>query len=181
MEKISNITNSLFAIAHSGIRVNVDYIEKICKECYEGQESFSKEMRNEIGLEYVIVFINLIIRVAYDILDDGKAYKLLAELEKVLWEHISGTVGKMNAEDSIILKKEFEIYFFSQSNQYGEYKLFSTKDNSRKDTLFWEFGKNISKISGHPHDARIVIAGSSGALAFAEERKEIEKIITQIL
>ena len=39
----------------------------------------------------------------------------------------------------------------------------------------------ISKLSGHSHDIRIVIAGSAGALAFGAEREELGKIITQII
>jgi len=166
MEKLSQIAESLFVIVHSRISMNVDFVEKVCRECYKDQGSFSKEDRNEISLEY----INLIIRIVNDILDDDKTSKLLEELEKVFWTYIS-----VSAEQTNIESKEFKIYF------YDKYKLFPTKDNRRKDTLFWEFGKNISKISGHSHDIRIVIAGSSGALSFAGEREEIEKIISQLL
>jgi len=72
-KKISRIVESLYAIAHAGITKNIDFIEKVCKECYKNQESFNKEIRNSIGFEYMIIFINLIIRIAYDILGEDKA------------------------------------------------------------------------------------------------------------
>ena len=180
-KKISRIAESLYAIAHAGITKNIDFIEKVCKECYKNQESFNKEIRNSIGFEYMIIFINLIIRIAYDILGEDKAWKLLEELEKIFWEHMSDTIDEKNIDDSTISEEEFKIHFKTRFNEYGEYKLFTGKDGNLKDTLFWEFGKNISKLSGHSYDIRIVIAGSTGALAFGAEREELGKIITQII
>jgi len=180
-KKISQIAESLYAIAHAGITKNIDFIEKACKECYKNQESFSKEIRNSIGFEYMIIFINLIIRIAYDILGEDKAWKLLEGLEKIFWEDMSNTIDERNIDDSTISEEEFKIHLKTRFNEYSEYKLFTGKDDNLKGTLFWEFGKNISKISGHPYDIRIVIAGSTGAFAFAGERQELEKIINQII
>jgi len=180
-KKISQIAESLYAIAHAGITKNIDFIEKACKECYKNQESFSKEIRNSIGFEYMIIFINLIIRIAYDILGEDRAWKLLEELEKIFWEHMSGTIDKRNIDDSTISKEEFKIHLKTRFNEYSEYKLFEGKEGNLRGTLFWEFGKNISRISGHSYDIRIVIAGSTGAFAFAGERQELEKIINQII
>lgn len=183
-KKISQIAESLYSIAHAGVTKNIDFIENACKECYKNQESFSKEIRNSIGFEYMIVFINLIIRIAYDILGEDKAWKLLEELEKIFWEHMSDTIDERNIDDSTISEEEFKfkIYFKTRFNEYSEYKLFTRKDGNLKGTIFWEFGKNISKLSGHSYDARIVIAGSTaGAFAFGAERQEIKKIISQII
>jgi len=129
----------------------------------------------------MIIFINLIIRIAHDILGEDKAWKLLEELKKIFWEHMSDTIDEKNIDDSTISEEEFEIHFKTRFNEYGEYKLFTGKDGNLKGTLFWEFGKNISKLSGHSYDARIVIAGSTGAFAFSAERQELEKIINQII
>jgi len=180
-KKIPRIAESLYAIAHAGITKNIDFIEKVCKECYKNQESFNKEIRNSIGFEYMIIFINLIIRIAYDILGEDKAWKLLEELENIFWEHTSGTVDEKNIGDSTISEEEVKILFKTRFNEYAEYKLFAGKDGNLKGTLFWEFGKNISKLSGHSYDARIVMAGSTGAFAFAAERQELKKIISQII
>jgi len=180
-EKISQSAESLYAIAHAGITKNVDFVEKVCKECYKNQESFNKEIRNSIGFEYMIIFINLIIRIAYDILGEDRAWKLLEELEKIFWEHMSGTIDKRNIDDSTISQEEFKIHLKTRFNEYSEYKLFEGKEGNLRGTLFWEFGKNISRISGHSYDIRIVIAGSTGAFAFAGERQELEKIINQII
>jgi len=180
-KKISQIAESLYAIAHAGITKNVDFIEKVCKECYKNQEPFNKEIRNSIGFEYMMVFINLIIRIAYDILSEDKAWKLFEELEKIFWVHMSGTIDERNIDDSTIWEEEFKILLKTRLNEYGEYKLFTGKDGNLKDTIFWEFGKNISKLSGHSYDARIVIAGSTGAFTFATERQELEEIIKQII
>ena len=180
-KKISQIAESLYAIAHAGTIKNVDFIEKVCKECYKNQESFNKEIRNSIGFEYMIVFIDLIIRIAHDILSENKVWKLLEELEKILWEHMSDTIDERNIDDSTISEEEFKILLKTRFHKYSEYKLFTGKDGNPKGTLFWEFGKNISKISGHSYDIRIVIAGSTGALAFGAEREELKKIINQII
>ena len=180
-KKISQIAESLYTIAHAGITKNIDFIEKVCKECYKNQESLNKEIRNSIGFEYMIVFINLIIRIAYDILGEDKAWKLLEELEKIFWEHMSDTIDERNIDDSTISEEEFKILLKTRFNEYSEYKLITGKDGNPKGTLFWEFGKNISKLSGHSHDIRIVIAASAGALAFGAEREELEKIINQII
>ena len=180
-EKILQIAESLYPIAHAGITKNIDFIEKVCKECYKNQEPFNKEIRNSIGFEYMIVFINLIIRIAHDILGEDRAWKLLEELEKIFWEHMSGTIDKRNIDDSTISQEEFKIHLKTRFNEYSEYKLFEGKEGNLRGTLFWEFGKNISRISGHSYDIRIVIAGSTGAFAFAGERQELEKIINQII
>ena len=34
-KKIAQIAESLYAIAHAGITKNVDFIGKVCKECYK--------------------------------------------------------------------------------------------------------------------------------------------------
>jgi len=180
-EKILQIAESLYPIAHAGITKNIDFIEKVCKECYKNQEPFNKEIRNSIGFEYMIVFINLIIRIAHDILGEDRAWKLLEELEKIFLVHMSGTIDERNIDDSTISEEEFKIHFKTRFNEYGEYKLFTGKDGNLKGTIFWEFGKNISKLSGHSYDARIVIAGSTGALAFGVEGEELGKIINQII
>ena len=180
-KKISQIAESLCDIAHVGITKNIDFIEKVCKECYKNQEPFSKEIRNSIGFEYMIVFINLIIRIAYDILNEERAWELLDELEKIFWEHMSDTIDERNIDDSTISEEEFKILLKTRFNEYSEYKLSDGKDSNLKGTLFWEFGKNISKLSGHSHDIRIVIAGSTGAFAFAGERQKLEKILNQII
>ena len=180
-EKITQIAESLYVIAHAGITKNVNLIGKVCKECYKNQESFNKEDRNSISFEYMIVFINLIIRIAYDLLGEDNAWKLLEELEKIFWEHMSGTVDKRNIYNSTISEEEFKILLKTRFHEYSGYKLFAGKDGNPKGTLFWEFGKNISKLPGHSYDVRIVIAGSTGALAFSEERQELEKIINQII
>ena len=180
-EKIPQIAESLYAIAHDGITKNIDFIEKVCKECYKNQESFNKEIRNSIGFEYMVIFIILITRIAYDILGEDKAWKLLEELENIFWENMSGTLDKRNMDASIISQEKFKIHLKTRFNEYSEYKLFEGKEGNLKGALFWEFGKNISRISGHSYDIRIVIAGSTGALAFAGERKELEKIINQII
>ena len=178
-EKIPQIAESLYAIAHAGITKNIDFIEKVCKECYKNQESFNKEIRNSIGFEYMIIFINLVIRIAHDILSEDRAWKLLEELEKIFWEHMSDTIDERNIDDSTISEEEFKILLKTRFNEYSEYKLSDGKDSNLKGTFFWEFGKNISKLSGHSHDIRIVIAGSTGAFAFAGERQELEKILNQ--
>jgi hypothetical protein len=180
-KKISQIAESLYAIAHAGIAKNIDFIEKVCKKYYKNQEPFNKEIRNSIGFEYMIVFINLIFRIAYDILGEDKAWKLLEELEKIFCEHMSDTIDERNIDDSTISEEEFKILLKTRFNEYGEYKLFTGKDGNLKGTIFWEFGKNISKLSGHSYDARIVIAGSTGAFAFGAERQELKKIISQII
>ena len=180
-KKISHFAESLYVISHAGITKNIDFIEKVCKENYKNQESFNKEVRNSIGFEYMIVFINLIIRIAHDILGKDRAWKLLEELEKIFWEHMSGTIDDRNIDDSTISEEEFKIHLKTRFNEYSEYKLFDGKYGNLKGTIFWEFGKNISKLSGHSHDIRIVIAGSAGALAFGAERQELEKIINQII
>lgn len=180
-KKISQIAESLYSIAHAGITKNIDFIEKVCKECCKNQESFSKEIRNSIGFEYMIVFINLIIMIAHDILNEDKSWKLLEELEKIFWEHMSGTIEEKIINYSIISEEEFKIYLKTRFNEYSKYKLFAGKDGNPKGNLFWEFGKNISKLSGHSYDIRIVIAGSTGALAFGAEKEELKKIIKQII
>ena len=180
-KKISHIAESLYAISHAGITKNIDFIEKVCKECYKNQESFNKEIRNSIGFEYMIIFINLIIRIAHDILGEDRTRKLLEELEKIFWIHMSGTIDERNIDDSTISEEEFKILLKTRFNEYGEYKLFTGKDGNLKGTIFWEFGKNISKKSGHPYDIRIVIAGSTGAFTFAGERQELGKILNQII
>ena len=180
-KKISQIAESLYAIVHAGITKNIDFIEKVCKECYKKQEPFNKEIRNSIGFEYMIVFINLIIRIVYNILGEDKTWKLLEEFEKIFWEHMSDTIDKRNIDNSTISEKEFKILLKTRFNEYGKYKLFTGKDGNLKGTIFWEFGKNISKLSGHSYDSRIVMAGSTGAFAFGAEKQELEKIINQII
>jgi hypothetical protein len=180
-KKIAQIAESLYAIAHAGITKNVDFIGKVCKECYKNQEPFNKEVRNSIGFEYMIVFINLIIRVSHDILSEDKVWELLEELEKIFWEHMSGTMDERNIDDSTISEEEFKILLKTRFHEYSEYKLFTEKDGNPKGTIFWEFGKNISKLSGHSYDIRIVTAGSTGALAFGAEREELKEIINQII
>lgn len=180
-KKISHIAESLYAISHAGITKNIDFIEKVCKECFKNQEPFNKEIRNSIGFEYMIVFINLIIRIAHDILGEDRAWKLLEELEKIFWEHMSDTIDERNIDNSTISEEEFKILLKTRLNEYNEYKLFDGKDGNLKGTIFWEFGKNISKISGHPYDIRIVKAGSTGAFTFAGERQKLGKIINQII
>ena len=96
-------------------------------------------------------------RYAFSMLGDEKRIKLqellLPTLEELSTEMWFGHWPNNYKEG---VKKEFFHNYTVTEFEYSKFtKLVPDKDESPKDTLLWEFGKNIAKYSGHEYDMAV--------------------------
>ena len=83
-----------------------------------------------------------------------------------LWKVIEINQDLLNFETK--LKLSLKLTLNGRQLEYAKYKAFAENDEGLKDTLFFEFGKNICEATGYPKDIRILMAACSGAFAFVK-------------
>lgn len=166
--KISEVAESLYAIAHSGITDTINFIEKICEEIFEKHQPFDKEIRNKIGLEFMALFFHVTSRAAITILGEDKAWELTKAQELIFKDYMMDSVKNGLENNRKDLELSLQLMLNERHLEYAKHKAFAEKDEGLKNTLFFEFGKYICEAAGYPPDIRLVIAACSQAFAFVE-------------
>jgi len=144
-----------------------DYVNNICKHSLaglnlvksllaeEGKSEFSTEVPDTYAslvvlLEFVYLYLQMTYRMACVDLDVELVKPLMTELEP---RCISATIeyalfGLPEDAKSKIEEQAFD-EFYARMDEYCKYvNAFPQKDESAKDTLFWEFGKIIADLAG---------------------------------
>lgn len=153
-----------------------DYVDRICKKSRTASEAvkiylagvkkakssrqkFSVTEYAEVLLEFVYFYLHFTDRcvfghVVVKYIDEKQRGSLMTELEK---RCINSAVdfaffGLPESPKEKIKQKSFK-NFKTRQREYGKYKIYFTeKSEVLKDTLFWEFGKNIRKLVGRDRD-----------------------------
>lgn len=114
--------------------------------------------RMEVQYEFLFFFTHLSMRYAFGELGHEKRVELQNLLLPILMNNSTETwFGHWPAKYKEGIKKEFRDNINRAELEYSKYqKFFAEKNEGTKDTLFWEFSKNISKLSGHETDIIII-------------------------
>ena len=166
--KISEVAELLYSIAHSQITDNINFIQNVCEEIYQKHQPFGRETRNKIGLEFMALYLHITSRKAFSILGEDKAWQLIEAQTSIFKDHMMGSGKAVIGDKREDVALSLELMLRERHSEYGKYKAFPEKDEGPKDTLFWEFGKHICEAAGHPMDIRLIVAACSQAFAFVE-------------
>lgn len=151
------------------------YSEEILRNSIDAanaMRSLAEEERNEnrgkvlgdaewfsILLEFVYLYLHLTDRFAYGQIEEDRRHDIMTILEEVCIYSAVDTVCQGWSDDLIEkIKRESIENLFAFVDEYSKYKkLIEEKDESPKDTLFWEFSKNIAKLAVHEMDITFIM------------------------
>jgi hypothetical protein len=113
----------------------------------------------KVQYEFVFFFAHLAIRNAFFNLGEDKITKLQNKLGPIL---ATFTTEAWFGHWPSKFKKGIESDFYNNINvaemEYSKCNEYFPKNGEgAKDTLFWEFSKNIAELSGHENNMRIII------------------------
>jgi len=138
-------------------------VEKFQKKEVKGKSEIDSLQYRQLAIEFMFLFIHLSDRIAFGLLGSEKRSQFMDLLafwmNRMISEDIATYItSKFKTAVQIIPKISFVGLDHEQLNErnieYSKYKkLFPEKNEAYKDTLFWEFGKHVSKIvAGQPND-----------------------------
>ena len=148
-----------------------DYVNKLCKHSRiasdavkiylsdadkpeRSKEELSIAKYAEVLLEFVYFYLHFTDRFAFIQMEEDIRDALMTELEEGCINSAIdfGFFGLPENPKEEIRKASFDSFGFRQA-EYSRYKkTFAEKDEGYKDTLFWEFSKNIEGLVGREHD-----------------------------
>jgi len=156
---IEDFSGSIFKQAAEG----VDAIRKLAEDKSVEQDKYGLGSLEwmKVFFEFQNFYLHLTDRFAFGRLDEQKRGKVMTELERVSIDTSVETICKDWPRDKIAnIKKECMDNFLVSMQDYAQYKkLFPDEGQGPKDTLLWEFGKQIASLSGRPFDMAFIIAG----------------------
>lgn len=128
-------------------------------------EKFGKDSKEamiswvQVQYEFLFFFTHLAMRFALSKLGNDKRIKLQESLCPILiYSTTEAWFGHWPEEYKEGIKNDFFTNINTAEIEYSKYKkLFSEKDESFKDTLFWEFGKNIARLSGYENNPAVIM------------------------
>ncbi|HEX6977632.1 MAG TPA: hypothetical protein VF185_04765 [Patescibacteria group bacterium] len=137
-----------------GQQFKVDVDEKFGKD---SKEAISHLI--EVQYEFLFFFMHLTMRYAFGELGHEKRVKIQDFLSPTLQETTTKSwFGHWPDKYKEGIKNEFYRNMNNAELEYSKYKkMFADKNESPKDTLFWEFGKNIARLSGHENDPIVMM------------------------
>lgn len=129
------------------------------KSFEQNKQGLSNTEWLSILFEFIYFYLHLTDRSAFGHMDEERRATFMTELEQIC---ISSTVNAVCHEWPEDLKektkKECMENFRASMEEYSRYQELVPKEKEgRKNTLVWEFGKNIAKLAGREMDARYVM------------------------
>jgi len=142
------------------IKLSYDGASIIKTYCDDPESDFNKVGDKEFSLinfEFIYFFLHLIDRLAFnsDIKNRGE---IMSALEEQTISTIINVLCEKRFDPQKIeqIKTERFNIFHNSVKEYSQYqKWFPDKDEGMKDTLFWEFAKNICELSGNKDDIAV--------------------------
>ena len=115
--------------------------------------------------EFQYFFLHLTDRFAFGNMNDDRRNEILTRLENLSIDLSVETVcDRWPSETIEKIKKESMRNFITSMNQYAQYKdFFAEKGRSPKETLFWEFGKQIACLAGRDMDIAYIMCAVEAA------------------
>jgi hypothetical protein len=130
----------------------------ICSQSFKDliDEKFGKDSKEakfalvQVQYEFLFFFMHLAMRFAFSRLGNDKRTKLQDWLGPIIADSTTEAwFGHWPDKLKEGIKKDFFHNLNAAEMEYSQFqKLFTEKDKPFKDTLFWEFSKNITKLVG---------------------------------
>ncbi|MBF0458680.1 MAG: hypothetical protein HQK99_12395 [Nitrospirae bacterium] len=154
----SGITSLTCAIIDASYKCGQEFKESIDERFGNNTKEASSHWLLVV-YEYLFFFIHLADRSAFSKLGSKKRSKLMDVLAPVIESMTTEAwFASWPAEFKCGIKKDFFNNLNNASIEYSQYKkLFAEKGENLKDTLFWELGKNIARLSGYEHNPVIIM------------------------
>ncbi len=165
----------LTASVKSGEFFKKDIDEKFGKDSKDATTYFM-----EVQYEFLFFFTHLTMRFVFGELGHEKRVELQNLLVPILMESSTEAwFGHWPNDLKEGIKKDFKNNINSAELEYSKYKkMFPEKDEGSKDTMFWEFGKNIARLSGHENDIVIITKCMAYAVEILKQIKLKDLVIS---
>lgn len=156
--KTSGIGDLALAIVDTSYKCGQEFKElidkKIGKDSKEAMTSWV-----QVQYEFLFFFTHLAMRSAFSKLGNDKRNKLQDLLGPIL---VNSTTEAWFGHWPTKFKEGIKNDFFTNINnaeiEYSKYKkLYPEKAEGSKDTLFWELGKNIARLSGYENNPEVIV------------------------
>ena len=175
--ELDNATTILFEKMFETALMNTVEIEKICQD-YEENFDIDAETSWKIVVEFQFLFLHIIDRMAFNILNEEKK-KIFMDI--LVGKTVISTVDsyyfeELNSYDeNALMDSMINNYNRSQSDYRKCKKMLPEKNESSKDTIFWEFGKKISTIVvGGPSIVYVMMGMDLAVISVMELIKELK-------
>lgn len=146
-----------------------EYARELIKKSSESAKAI-RDKKNEtsdmtdeewmkVFFEFLYFFLHLTDRNAFGVLDEKRRGKIMSELEILTIPLAVQTVCQSWPDEMVEkIKEECMHNFFVSMDEYGKYKKwFPEKEEGMKDTLIWEFSKNIARFATEESDLIILM------------------------
>lgn len=155
MQEIRKLTSSIITVSYHCGQVFKEPIDNKYGE--DSKEAITSFM--QVQYEFLFFFAHLAMRSAFSKLGHNKRVKLQQLIGPIL--EISTTeawFGHWPEHLKAGIRKDFYNNLNVAELEYSKcHKLLGNKNESPKDTLFWELGKNIARLSGCELDIAVIM------------------------
>ncbi|TKJ42572.1 hypothetical protein CEE37_02465 [candidate division LCP-89 bacterium B3_LCP] len=145
------------------IAFSFDCANVICRMEDNDISSEGKKTRDEkwfkVLLEIIYFYIHLTDRFAFGLWDEETRDSVMTDIVEGTIPIVAEQICQEWPEEMVDkIKQECMDNFVNAMKEYGSYqKLSAKKDEDLKDTLFWEFGKNVANLTEEwPNPASII-------------------------
>jgi hypothetical protein len=150
----------------------------------DNKNEFNNDYENQlaIALQFTFLYNHVIDRISHNFLDDSMRSQLMNNIVKCIADNL---VSLMNKTHTVPDTKKLWYTIIDGLNfmgeQYGQCKgLFNKDGDSLKNTVLWEFGKNIAELFRHPMDIKYITKAIDLSTQFFE-KYDINQIINQLV
>lgn len=151
------------------------------KSFEQNKQGLSKTEWLSILFEFIYFYLHLTDRLAFGRLSEEKRGTFMTKLEEIcISSAVNTTCDGWPKSKKDKIRKECMQNFFTSMEEYSRYQeLFPKKGEGSKNTLFWEFGKNIAKLAGREMSTRYIMLSTKMAvdsLVVLDTKSFIEKV-----
>ena len=147
--------------------MNAEAVKKFYEEHNDEELEIDAWKLWEIIFEFEFLFLHVTDRMSFDIHDQDRRSVFMDRLiEVTVNSTINTAFPRLGLDESGNLKSSMLKDYNANQYEYGQYrKMFPGKNESSKDTVFWEFGKNVAKRIGEPTDISYIMLSMELAVA----------------
>lgn len=147
--------------------MNADAVRKFCKEENHQELNIDAWKLWEIIFEFQFLFLHITDRLSFDILDQDKRSIFMDTLLEITVDStIESAFKSLDLNGKNKLKSSMINDYNTSQVEYEKHKkMFPKKNESPKDTVFWEFRKKLAERVGHPMNISYIMLGTELAAA----------------
>lgn len=138
---------------------NAETVKKFYEEHNDGELEIDAWKLWEVIFEFEFLFLHVTDRMSFDILgQDRKSVFMDRLIELTVNSTIDTAFPRLGLDERGNLKSSMLRDYNASQYEYGQYrKMFPDKNESSKDTVFWEFGKKVAERIGQPMDISYIM------------------------